>query len=46
MSIYEIEVLTVSGDLTTLEDYKGQLLLTKDLRFLGSLVINLQDKNH
>ena len=27
MSIYEIEVLTVSGDLTTLEDYKGQLLL-------------------
>ena len=27
MSIYEIEVPTVSGDLTTLEDYKGQLLL-------------------
>ena len=27
MSIYEIEVPTVSGDVTTLEDYKGQLLL-------------------
>ena len=25
MSIYEIEVLTVSGDLTTLEDYKGAI---------------------
>ena len=27
MSIYEIEVPTVSGEVTTLEDYKGQLLL-------------------
>ena len=27
MSIYEIEVPTVNGDVTTLEDYKGQLLL-------------------
>ena len=27
MSIYEIKVPTVSGDATTLEDYKGQLLL-------------------
>ena len=27
MSIYEIEVPTVSGDVTTLEEYKGQLLL-------------------
>lgn len=27
MSIYEIEVPTVNGEVTTLEDYKGQLLL-------------------
>ena len=27
MSIYEIEVPTVNGEATTLEDYKGQLLL-------------------
>ena len=54
MSIYEIEVPTVNGEVTTLEDYKGQLLLIVNTasgcglapQFEGLEKLNLLAKSH